>query len=496
MPAATKQPHRFHSQAHQQGAGNTGIRWLVVAAAALVLGCQLFTPPIVGLADNGDFPKLIGRYGLMSPAYWEYVGVRYPYNASLHYDPGFSSSEQIFVRAAIRISRLTGGDRSLDIRAAGLVHGLFFLLAVGLFVPLLARMSRGAQLAYCAAALLVFTDVMYVSYFNSLYMDVSALLMLLLSVVFYLRAIAWRRRTDALLFVASSVILISSKPQHAVLGIWIAALAWEARGPLWGGGKFAAVTAAAVLVLTGWVTYRFAAPPGYSANNCFNVVFYQILPHTRDVDRTLADLGLDSGDRMWIGKTAYSPDSKMENPAFSQAFSRKVSYAKLARFYATHPRDAWRALRSGVAQAGRERERIGNFPANAGRAPSAESTSFALWSDLKRKAFYAPAWRLLLSFLLVAGLVIFLVAKRSRPNSGATAGAVVLAGTALTEMLIASFGDALDMARHHLIFHAEFDMLILVALWLGMERWALQRSEGAARLREAISRRSGPSALA
>ena len=112
------------------------------------------------------------------------------------------------------------------------------------------------QLAYYAAVLFVFTDVMYVSYFNSLYMDVSALLALLLAAVFYLRAIAWGRAADARLFVASSVILISSKPQHAMLGLWIAALAWVARGPLWNGRKLAAATAAAALVLTGGITFR------------------------------------------------------------------------------------------------------------------------------------------------------------------------------------------------------------------------------------------------
>lgn len=231
-------------------------------------------------------------------------------------------------------------------------------------------------------------------------------------------------------------------------------------------------------MLTSWITLEFAAPPGYSANNCFNVVFFQILPHTRSVNRTLADLGLDDADRIWIGQTAYSPGSKMGNSAFSQEFASKVSYAKLVRFFATHPRDTWRALRSGVAQAGRERERIGNFPASAGKPPSAESESFALWSDLKRKLFYASAWRLLLSFFVVSGLAMFLVTKHSQPRSAATAGAIVLAGTALTEMLIASLADALDMARHHLLFHAEFDMLILVALWLQLNRRGERKRAG------------------
>lgn len=216
MPASAAQPQRSSSPTDQERgtpARNAWVRWLAVGAAAAVLACQLLAPPIVGVADNGDFSKLIGKYGLRSPAYWEYIGVGYPHDASLHYDPGFSSSEQIFVRAAIGLNRLAEGAHSLDIRAAGLVHSAVFLLAVGLFAPLLAGGGRAVQLVFYAAALFIFTDVMYVSYFNSLYMDVSALIGLLLAAVFYLRAITWGRGADAWLFVASSVILISSKPQ-------------------------------------------------------------------------------------------------------------------------------------------------------------------------------------------------------------------------------------------------------------------------------------------
>jgi len=468
--AAAQSRPRKQSRRQKFPNGVPGLwRVLVVAAAATVLACQLLAPPIVGMADNGDFSKLIGQYGLTSPAYYEYVGIRYPFRPNYNYDPGFRSSEQLFLRTAIVLEEAAGGDGSLDVRVVGIVHGALFLVALSLFLPLLTGSRRAVQLVYCGAVLFVFTDVMYVSYLNSLYMDVSALLTLMLAAVFYLRAIRWRRRADAILFAASSLILISSKPQYAPAALWIAALMWIAREPLWNGRKSAALGCAALMLIGGWATMRFAAPPGYSANNCFNMVFFQILPHARDANRTLRELGLDASDRVWIGKTAYSPGSKMGDPEFSKEFARKVSYARLARFYLTHPRDTWRSLRNGLAQAGRERERVGNWPVTAGKPPLGESRSFALWSDLKFRLFYGHAWRLLLSFLGVAALVLILAAKQ-QPGPAAMAGALVLFGTALTQMLIASLADALDLARHHLLFHAEFDMLVLAALWLGIRR--------------------------
>src|SRR5690242_11971919 len=113
MTAATKQPQSLNLQAgpnsHHRGR-NKWLRMVVVAAAAIVLFCQLLAAPIVGLADNGDFSKLIGQYGLTSPAYWEYIRVRYPLQPYLHYYPGFSSSEQVLIRIALLINRLMGKD--------------------------------------------------------------------------------------------------------------------------------------------------------------------------------------------------------------------------------------------------------------------------------------------------------------------------------------------------------------------------------------------------
>ena len=37
---------------------------------------------------------------------------------------------------------------------------------------------------------------------------------------------------------------------------------------------------------------------------------------------------------------------------------------------------------------------------------------------------------------------------------------------ASTELAVASLADAMDIPRHHLLFYALFDMLLMAALWL------------------------------
>jgi len=450
---------------------------LVVAAAAAIVFVQLLVPPVVGVADNGDFPKMLGPYGLRNPtAYWQYIGLTYELDPAYFYDSGFYSTERLFIRIALALNPSVSEDGSLDLRLIGLVHGAVFLAAVMLFVPLLDRISLWMRLALSAAALFMFGDVMYVSYMNSFYMDIAAYLSLLLATVFYLRAIAWRRPVDAAFFVTSSLMLIASKPQYSVLGLWLAALAWSARGALGRGRNRVAGLVSAGLLLVTLAAFRFEAPAGYAANNCFNVVFSQILPASHNVDRTMADLGLDSSYRKWIHTNAYTPGSPMGDPVFSEAFSRKIDYWRIGRFYLTHPLDAWRAFHEGLSMAGRQREPLGNFDYSAGRPPLAESRSFAAWSDLKRLLFHNHGSRLFFGFLLLAGYVAALLWRQRRTLSPeCIAGAAVLIGTALTAMLVASFADVMDHPRHHLVFFAEFDMLVLVAVWLSARQWMPRR---------------------
>ena len=78
------------------------------------------------------------------------------------------------------------------------------------------------QVSVCVLVLLFYCDVMYVSGLNSFYMDESAYLFLLLSAVFYLRAIRWRRPADAAGLVVSTVLMTAAKTQHTMLAFWIA----------------------------------------------------------------------------------------------------------------------------------------------------------------------------------------------------------------------------------------------------------------------------------
>ncbi|HLM98286.1 MAG TPA: hypothetical protein VK335_03335 [Bryobacteraceae bacterium] len=442
---------------------------LVGAAAALVLFWQLVLPPPVGVADNGDFLKLTGRCSLGAPNREYYIDTHYAFDSHYNWQgSGFYSSELLLFSLAMAANEVLSKDGSFDLRVMGCIHGALFLAAVILLVPLLDGVSRALRLVFCGAALFMFCDVMYVSYFNSFYMDVAGYLSLLLAVVLYLRVLRWRRRVDAILLVVCTLVAVTSKPQHALLGIWFTLLFLLLPDVMWGGRKLVAAAVSIAMLLATWAAFQFETPPMQTAKSCFNVAFMLILPNSKNVDRTLAELGLDNSYRKWIGSTAYAEGVGLDERANYEPFKRKLSYGRLAWFFLTHPLNAYRSLRAALNEGGMQRPKyLGNFEAASGQPARAQSQSFAAWSDLKRMLFYDHAPRFLLSFLGLAVLVTALLAlaRRSLPR-GAVAGGMVLIGMAFTEMLVSSLAEGMEPARHLMIFFAQFDMLLLAALWL------------------------------
>lgn len=178
-------------------------------AAGAILFYQALIPPIVGLAGNGDFAKVIGRFDLIARVHrtYEYVDAAYDFRPDKHWVGDFYSLEIPLVYPAIWLNSLLTKDSSFDLRAIGMIHGALFLAAVWLFAPLLGDERRWARWILYGLVLFMYCDMMYVSALNAFYMDEPAYLFLLLTVVFYLRTLRCRRKRDATLMLMCSFLM-------------------------------------------------------------------------------------------------------------------------------------------------------------------------------------------------------------------------------------------------------------------------------------------------
>jgi hypothetical protein len=437
---------------------------LVLAA---ILGYQLFVWPPIGLANNGDFGKIISLFSLGTPRGDEYIYVKltYQFGPAYHWKSGYYSSEMLLVGAAVGLNHLLSKDGSFDLRLMGLIHSLLLILAANLLVGVLAGIPGWRRWLLWTMAIFCFSDVMYVSYFNSFYMDAGALIFLTLAVVFFLRAAAWRNKVDTIWLIICVVLLLLSKSQHAILGLWLAPLFALFGSSLWphNGRVFSVVSAAVVVCVT--ILSVKLSPFDYAARGYYTVIFTQILPHSKNVTADLQALGLDDSYLNRIGTHAYSDNAGMDDPEFARVFMQRTSYARLGWFFLTHPRDAPLALEVSLGEAGRQRPPMGNFDRSAGLPALSESQAFAVWSNAKRRIFHEHGIRYLNYCVFTTVLICAITSARRRtlPNV-LLAGIFALAGMGISETLVASLADAVDVTRHYFISAAILDLEFLVFL--------------------------------
>ena len=206
---------------------NSLLRALTLCVAAGVLSYQLFIPPIIGLANNGDFITVLRTLHLEAPdesdpdRFFAYIVPSWVPHPEPLYDNGLASSETILLAPAYLFNRFVfSRDGSFDLRWTGFTHSVLFLLSLWLLMPVLELMHvprRGG----ISLLLFFFLDVEYVSWFNTFYTDTASLLLLFPLVVLFLRIVFNRgnQRWNQLGFLICCVFFVSSKVTHALAGM-------------------------------------------------------------------------------------------------------------------------------------------------------------------------------------------------------------------------------------------------------------------------------------
>jgi hypothetical protein len=451
---------------------NWGWEFVCLAVFLGLAGCQLFVHPITGLSDNNDFPKVLGPAGICHAPLENlntYFVSGYDAGPKCVWPSGFASSEILFTWLASYLSRPFTGPSHFDLRASAALHLVILAVAIALFLRVTRRQVPLVRYLLPPLAILMFTDVAYVAYLNSAYMDNASwvLFLLLVSLALNAAALPGPDRTEAAAWVApafavTGILLIFSKTQHAVLGVPFAGLAayyaWRNRNPI----QRAAWLVATVSLLASTAMSPQLTPPEYRTISLYNVIFSRLAPG----DRTVLDkLGLDAGYRQWIGTNAFHPHSPLTDPDWSRTFVSQVSFAGIARLYLRHPgialREIDRELHDSVHVL--RPDYMANYRQADGFPPHTAASRFSFWSSLRSRMLTDYPYQLPVLYLLP--LVALLARGRSLLP---LAFALVLAGA--SEFAVCTLADAVDTHRHLFLFQVITDTLLLVTAG-----WALTR---------------------
>ncbi|MGE5646025.1 MAG: hypothetical protein ACM336_09565 [Acidobacteriota bacterium] len=443
---------------------------LLAAVFLAIVSLQLFIPPYIGLADNGDFPKIAGRLSL-GPAdpgsRFDYFNADYIRSPRFRWQSDLRSSELWPAKLASYLSHTKPEGSIFNIRWLGAVHAVAFLAAFCILLAAARPMRAWARALLCGAVVWIFTDVSYVSCLNSFYMDAAALLGLLgCAAVAVLIVVKGPRIALLVPFMLFAILLIGSKAQHAPIGILLAVFVVVAA---WKGKRLyirlAGAAAGALLVAATAISFALT-PASYRSLATFNVIFLKLAKNSPEPARELKELGLSEKELPYIGKWAFRPDVPRVRSPWFQDFRRRTGLSKLALYYLHHPVKVLRIMDADLREfAPYLRGNFANLRRQDATRPVELTRRFASWSDLKSRALFA--WHGLLPFwyaLVAAGVILVI---RARPSERAVQMAWITAGLAAAgayEFLVCSLADACETYRHLFLFHALTDLTFCMAL--------------------------------
>jgi hypothetical protein len=431
----------------------------LLAICAGILTAQLFVPPFIGLADNGDFAKIAGRLSLGprdGPENFIYFVADYVRSPRYYWKSETRSTELPLAWLATFPAK----QDNFDIRRLGAIHCALLLCAVFVLIRCLRPLPTAPRLLIAAVAIFIFTDVNYAAYFNSFYTDAVALLALLLMVALAVHiAVTGMRNRNAILFCLAAVLFIGSKPPHAIWGFLPAgfiALVGRRRGIPF-----------ACIMLTASAVTLWLSPTGYTAEPLFTLVFSKLVRQGPAPQDVLKELGLPQEDSAFTGMHAFMANAPVLDPKWRAEFTQRTSYGAVLQWYLHHPARTLKILDETLTlEAFQMRaQNLSNYRRQDGHPPGARTHRFALWSDFRSALFRKVPHHMLAWYLLVMGGSTWIVVARRTPVQTRLAWITLgIAALGIGEFCVAGLADAAETYRHLFIFHACTDLTICLAI--------------------------------
>ncbi len=445
-----------------------------LAAAAASLAVLLFVPPIVGLADNGDFDRVAVPAGLAplsldsGDRYFRWMQPRFAYVPPAADVSGFRTSESLLVPIAVRAARILSDAPDFDIRFLGALHASLLLAVLGVIVAACHDLRGPAQAVVAILAVVFFTDAGYVAPFQSLYSQTASFLFLLSTGAVAAHAVRRGGLRGAWLpaYFLCAALFVTSKPQESIQAVLLAPfgvlLAWKGarRAPP---RAMAVVLAAALCGLA----FRYYASSQASSGwlTRYHTIFREILVHSPDPRRDLEELGLDPGLAKSAGVNAWVPESPARIPEVRAYLEPGSGKPSPRMFYVRHPdRLAGVLGRAAKYSYVLQADDLGQFAKESG-APAFARAS-ALWSDVRIRLTGALWPALLLAGTLAAAGLTW---RRAGPRGQLfREGLAVLVAMTAGAFLVSALGDPnIETARHLYTFQAMCDLILLAdTAWL------------------------------
>src|ERR1700730_2597309 len=437
-----------------------------------IIGYQLFVPPLIGLADNGDFQRVFYPAGLREmpgpyyDKYFHYFNSRYlitPDQTRAEYQ----SSSILFARVARRLNILFVDKHIFDIRMLASVYLVTYLFGIYLILVSSRRMRLRWRIPLAALLLFIFTDIAYTAYFNSFYCEPTALVCLVIIIGCSLVLITGQSRglIALIAYFISAAILITAKPMYvpftllfAAFGIYLSRLI-SMRHRYW----FSGILAIALIPLGIWAYSQ--TPALLRLNSNYIAIFTELLKESPTPKQDLLDLGLNPDWIQYAGSSPYGHDSPLiSDPSFRTEFMQRVDSLTFPKFLLAHPAQFYRMVSSNaeyipttlVPYSGYYEKEVGKPPLTKPPSP---------WTQVRRWILPAHPWFLITYFAFgLFAMLIGIFKQLPEPWRGLLLLCGLLTAISAIEFVVPIVTMGGNDPRYLGIFDLAFDTILILAI--------------------------------
>ncbi|ERI93786.1 hypothetical protein HMPREF1982_01549 [Clostridiales bacterium oral taxon 876 str. F0540] len=469
---------------------------IFVVLATIIIVYVLFKYPRPGVADQGDFNRVMFASGLQltdedknNPElkrYLDYIITDYkmPDKGIPRMFVGIiGTTISVFITIGGIISRIVG-QQVLNTEYLAIVYCIVYLFSITMILSYMNIRGRIKAIIMCLLALFIFFDGNYLVWFNSLYGEPAMIITFMLylsSYVYYIyckEILSEREKiftkiififVTSFMFLGSKLQVISAMP---IVSFMFAKLIWDNRNTLTSVKK--GILLILLIILVAYPIDISLIHRPLSEDTNYNSVFYGILKDSKNPKQDLIDLGLNPDMAVEAGKNSYFPAKDYvkyipHTEITEKEFYSKMSNGKLIKFYVTHPLRLIQGMEYTAAHAFDTSTYLGKYKRSYSETPIRKFDRFTVWSSLRLK--YIPKKlifiALIYTIISVSSVLIYL---RNRYNSEVKAKvqlfwSVLFISILQFPMSYMGNGQA-DTSKQLYLFNFTFDIIIFISiLW-------------------------------
>ncbi|EKQ50453.1 MULTISPECIES: hypothetical protein [unclassified Clostridium] len=466
------------------------IRISFIILAILITVGVLFIKPQVGVADQGDFDRVMGPSGLTlldsdinNPKFIRF----YDYIVTDYKIAKIDDTIKILSRCSLSyliiyindICKLLG-QSIFKTQYLATVYSIIYILAFAIILKSLNIKNNIKLIIVALLILFVFFDGNYLIWFNSLYgepMMITALLLFIASVLNYIhyKYVIKNNKNimlriifillTAFLFIGSKLQVVTALPFIIFLLIKII---WNNKHTL--NAINLIISFALICIIIIYPIRISENSDNLSKDTQYNSVFYGVLNGSKTPEQDLIDLGLNPDMAVEAKKHAYLDSSEYVkyipgSEITDEEFYNKINNSKLAIFYLTHPIRLFNGMKYTAGKVFYTSTSLGKCYQSYTQTPVRELHRFTLWSYLRENILPKNLYFIILFYLTV---IIFSFYEYFKNKSNLyiknvlfLLWTVILISVAQFPMPFVGNGKA-DTAKQLFLFNFIFDWLLLL----------------------------------